>query len=583
MNSSVNYQDFSVINSCVKTIANDLKEKYKKKVDSGASFIFFILEYFFDFQEDQVDEAISDTHCLKILGRDAGNDSGVDAIFIDEENKIVNIINCKYGTKFENINKNFPSNELEKIFSFIDNLFVKDTSDIENEVLNEKSKEIFAIQDSGQILHFNIFFISNYSCGIENKKLESFKTKISNRGIGRYITIKNIVLKDLVDKVIKPNCQINAQVKSIAGNFFEKSEGGNRALIMELYAKDIIRIVSDSEDIRNDINADLAEIRKAKIEEASFNDNVRIYLHQRTNVNKSIKQTAEDDIESANFFFYNNGITIICDDIEYQGKRDTLIKLKNIQIVNGSQTIHSLKEALDVSDNVEDVSLLCKIYQVKNNDNLKAKIAQYTNNQNPIRGRDICSVDEIQIKLEKEFEKLGFYYERKKDQYKREASKEKRLDSEKIGQILMVYNLGKPAEAKSRKSMVFGVDYSNIFNSDISAEDILYKYELYTFIEKKKRELSNAYSFLKYATYYILYFSAIYIYKNSLSLNNLILNNDSCEKIYDFAFTCVKRIVDKEREKQGDNFLENVLFKGNIPKNYISELELSTECFNLKM
>lgn len=582
MNSNVNYQDFSVINSYVKSITNDLEKKYNKKIDSGVSFISFILEYFFDFQEDQVDEAISDTSYLKILGRDAGNDSGVDAIFIDEENKIVNIINCKYGTKFENINKNFPSNELEKIYSFIDNLFVKDTSSIENEVLKEKSKEIFALQDSGQILHFNIFFISNYSCGIENQKLELFKTRISHRGLGKYVTIKDIVLKNLVDKIINPNYQINAQVKSIAGNFFEKSEGGNRALIMELYAKDIIRIVSDSEDIRNNINADLAEIRKAKIEEASFNDNVRIYLHQRTNVNKSIKRTAEDDIESANFFFYNNGITIICDDIEYQGKRDVSIILKNIQIVNGSQTIHSLKEALAVSNNVEDVSLLCKIYQVKNNDNLKAKIAQYTNNQNPIRGRDICSVDEIQIKLEKEFKKLGFYYERKKDQHKREVStKERRLDSEKIGQVLMVYNLGKPAEAKSRKNMVFGVDYSNIFNNDISAEDILYKYKLYIYIEKKKQELSNTHSFLKYATYYILYFSAIYIDNKNLSLNNL--DNDSYKRIYDFAFECVKKIVDKEREKQGDSFVEHVLFKGNIPKNYISELKLDTKCFNLKI
>lgn len=147
----------------------------------------------------------------------------------------------------------------------------------------------------------------------------------------------------------------------------------------------------------------------------------------------------------------------------------------------------------------------------------------------------------------------------------------------------MVYNLGKPAEAKSRKSMVFGVDYSNIFNNDISAEDILYKYELYIYIEKKKRELSNTHSFLKYATYYILYFSAIYIHKNNLSLNNLRLDNDSYKRIYDFAFECVKKIVDKEREKQGDGFLENVLFKGNIPKSYISELKLDTECFNLKI
>ncbi|CAM2968651.1 AIPR family protein [Helicobacter burdigaliensis] len=411
---SPNYQNFSVVNSYVQRIANELKEKYDKEIESGISFIFFILEYFFNLQEDEAKEAITDTSCLKLLEQTSYDDNGVDAIFIDEENKVVNIVNCKYGVNFDKINKNFPSNELDKIYSFIDSLFHKDTNSIKNEVLKIKCKEIFFLQELGNILHFNIFFISNYSSGIIEHKLNIFKNKIFERGISKYITINNVSLKNLVDKIINPSYQINAQIKSIAGNFFEKSEGGNRALIMELYAKDIVRIVSNNESLRNNINATIKDIRETKIEEVAFNDNVRIYLHQRTNVNKSIKQTAEDEVESVNFFFYNNGITIICDNIEYQGRKDVSIILKNIQIVNGGQTIHSLKEALDSSDIVDDVSLLCKIYQVNNNNNLKAKIAQYTNNQNPIRGRDIRSIDDIQIKLEKEFENLGYYYERKK-------------------------------------------------------------------------------------------------------------------------------------------------------------------------
>ena len=72
--------------------------------------------------------------------------------------------------------------------------------------------------------------------------------------------------------------------------FLKKNEGRNRALIMELYAKDIIRIVSDSEILRKDVEASLIQIREGNIEEMAFDDNVRVYLHQRTNVNKSIKK-----------------------------------------------------------------------------------------------------------------------------------------------------------------------------------------------------------------------------------------------------------------------------------------------------
>lgn len=91
-------------------------------------------------------------------------------------------------------------------------------------------------------------------------------------------------------------------------------------------------------------------------------------------------------------------------------------------------------------------------------------------------------------KLE-EFKLLGYHYERKKNQYK-DQPKEKRLDSEKIGQLLFAYN-GKPAEAKNKKSLIFDSEYSNIFNSEIDAKDILKKYNLYLLKIKKENRKRN--------------------------------------------------------------------------------------------
>ncbi|BAM12272.1 hypothetical protein HCN_1041 [Helicobacter cinaedi PAGU611] len=90
---------------------------------------------------------------------------------------------------------------------------------------------------------------------------------------------------------------------------------------------------------------------------------------------------------------------------------------------------------LSQNDNIENVSVLYKIYQT-NSKRLKAKISEFTNNQNPVKWRDIRSIDELQIKLENEFRILGYYYERKKNQYKN-YPKKKRIDSEKIGQVLL--------------------------------------------------------------------------------------------------------------------------------------------------
>lgn len=562
-----NYQDFQLIKTAVKKAMEDYGERYNFLNDAGMAFSWFVLEYIFNLQEDEIDEAITDTSYLKKQNRDSDGDSGIDAVIIDTEKNAVNLINFKYTEKFEKSkNNNFPSSELDKILIFLENLFNKETTGI-NKTLREKCQEIFNIQENGHRLQFHVFCISNYFNDIQVDKIDSFNKNLNQRKIIKDVSINCLQVDDLIGRIVNTDSSINVRIKSIGDNFFEKSEGGNRALIMELYAKDIVRMVSDDEGLRNDLQADLNKIREAKINEKAFNDNVRIYLHQRTNVNKSIKKTAIDEDGSSNFFFYNNGITITCDTIEYQGKREIPITLRNIQVVNGGQTIHSLKEALNESNNIENVSLLCKIYQTNDKD-LKARIAEFTNNQNPVKGRDIRSIDSIQIKLEKEFELLGYYYERKKNQHK-DKDKFKRIDSEKIGQILLAYS-GKPAEAKNKKSLIFDSEYDNIFNNEINASEILKKYNLYLFIEEKKRELEEKKYFLKYATYYLIYMCTI-IAKNR---QYNIANQEHIEIIYEIALKKLEHIVEKEKLKQGERFLEYVLFKGNVPKNYFEKLGL---------
>ena len=107
------------------------------------------------------------------------------------------------------------------------------------------------------------------------------------------------------------------------------------------------------------------------------------------------------------------------------------IELENIQIVNGSQTIHSLYEAfLKDASKFEYIELLCRIYETKNSA-LSTSIAEYTNSQNPVKSRDVRSIDYIQQKLEQELLVKGLYYERKKNQYDKKA-KNLRLDAEKV-------------------------------------------------------------------------------------------------------------------------------------------------------
>jgi hypothetical protein len=562
------FQDYKLIETSVNKFISDYGEKYKF-TEPSIGFLFFILEKMFNLQEDEAYNAITDTIFITRQNNykksDFPHDKGIDSILIDEEDKTVHLMNFKYyQSGYEKIkNKKFESGEIPKIKSILKDIFEKNIPDNANPILKEKLREIFILQDKGIRFKFKIYFISNiYSEFTEDEESEfknSLKIDYNDDVKYEYLLIQNIVAK-LTEKQEK----LNAKFKINGKNFFEKSEYGHRALIVEMYAKDLIRIILNDDELRNNIETEDSELKECSINENAFEDNVRVYLKQRSNINKNIKNTALDEDESDKFFFYNNGVTITCENFEYQGKNNALVSLFGIQVVNGSQTIHSLKEAFDENeDNFDDISLLCRIYETKNSE-FKSKIAEYTNNQNPVNNRDVRSIDIIQIKLEKELNIKGYFYERKRSQYENE-SKELRIDSEKFGQAFLSFYLEMPAEAKNKKSVIFSTKYNEIFNDNLTSDIVLEVFKLYKDIEDKKLQLKGVKTFLAHSTYYIMYF--IYLL-NRISNKNILIDH------YDKAVEKIEYIREKEKEKLSDDFSDGVLFRGNNPKKYLSELGL---------
>jgi len=267
--------------------------------------------------------------------------------------------------------------------------------------------------------------------------------------------------------------------------------------------------------------------------------------------------------ETNKFFFFNNGVTITCERLLYQGKNAPLIELSGVQVVNGSQTIHSLKDAFDEnSEHFDEISLLCRIYET-NDFEFKSKIAEYTNNQNPVNNRDVRSIDIVQIKLQEALLLKGFFYERKRNQFESEQ-KDLRIDSEKFGQSFLAYKLNKPAEAKNKKGTVFSIEYNNIFNESITPDIVLEVFNLYNSVEGKKLALKSEKPFLAHATYYIMYF---------ISLLNKVSKKKNLISHYDNAVMYLEHIRTQEKDKLGDDYLDGVFFKSNAPKKYLSEIE----------
>ena len=503
-------QDFSL----VRASTDRFKEDFQLK-DASSAFCFFCLNLLLNLQDDEIRDSLTDNNYLRRESGEgnAGHDRGIDAIFIDQSDTKakIHLFNFKYVENFSKTDNHFPSSEIDKIVGFLNDLMARDENMHEtiNQALFMKVKEIWEIFESSNP-DFVLHIAANSYQGFENSEKLRFERAIERHSNFR---IEYNLMEQIVESITRKGKQsVDGKLKAIDKNFFEKSDGDIRALIVNVDAKDLIRVVLSNEEIRQQVDSpDSEQIKASEITEDAFEDNVRMYMKQRSKINRSIKKTALSD-DHHRFFYYNNGITITCDSFEYtKTMRAPVIELKNIQVVNGSQTIHALFEAFaENPQKFEHIDILCRIYETHNSA-LSTSIAEYTNSQNPVKSRDIRSIDPVQQKLEQEFLVMNLYYERKKGQYLGQA-KATRLDAEKTGQVLMAFFNKMPSEAKNQKKLIFAEKYDEVFNDDINADKVLLAYKLFENIEDKKSSVREAVlsesdkvedPFLLYASYYI--------------------------------------------------------------------------------
>lgn len=550
-----NIQDFSLINTNVKKYMSELNLE-----DASNAFYYFVLRLILELQDDEIDDSITDNFYLTKKGKSGGHDRGIDAIYIDDASTppIIHLFNCKYAETFPKTAGNYPAGEIDKIANFLNALMLQDDGlkDSVNPILSSKVQEIWNLFQNVNP-HFSIHICSNFQKGFEKNEKTRFEREINRHS---NFEIHYHFIDELVKRITKRGKQkVNAKLKPSSKELIEKSDGDVRALIIDVDAKDLIRIVLDNRDLREspELN-NYEEMKKYSILEDAFEDNVRIYLKQKTKINTNIKRTALSD-ERQHFFYFNNGITITCDRFEYpKTMRPPMIVLENIQVVNGSQTVHALYEAfLDDSSKFDYINILCRVYEIKNSV-LSTRIAEYTNSQNPVQGRDIRSIDFTQQKIEQELLVKNFFYERKKGQYS-EQPKDSRLDAEKVGQVLMSFYNAMPAEAKNNKKLIFGEKYDEVFDDTIDADKILLAYQLFEKIEREKKLAKQEIvglsakkfkqeSFILYASYYLLYALNLLAQKQSIALT--FSNLSLIWSLYPKAVKILREF--SETEQKGD-------------------------------
>ena len=156
-----------------------------------------------------------------------------------------------------------------------------------------------------------------------------------------------------------------------------------------------------------------------------FDSNVRAYLGKNL-VNADISETLMADV-GPNFWWLNNGVTILATSASLVGK---MLKLRDIQIVNGLQTTESIYRHFAHSSikESEERSLLVKVI-VSQDESVRDQVIRATNNQSAVEPAALHATDRIQRNIEDILLRNDWYYERRTNYYRNEGRPEARIIS----------------------------------------------------------------------------------------------------------------------------------------------------------
>ncbi|MDF7640550.1 AIPR family protein [Bifidobacterium sp. ESL0784] len=538
--------DFQLIDHSVDQYMHNDDLAESLSANPSLAFIGLFLNKRFDLDSAVIDDSIVD----------GTNDCGIDAIYIDEDSgnrPIVNIIQSKYYRSEEKYNRALEAGALDKMHMAIDELILgnpkKEKYKNINEDLKNKLEDIRGLEK--ETPRYHIIFISNsFPPNVKSKEhFEAFLESYNHDQ--QYFDTEYDQLVEIAELLAPKQEKIIDANLHLIGKYMDFSNGMTNVLVGRIEG------------------TELAKLRE-QAGVALFDKNVRGYLTQKNDVNKDIIQSATGE-DAYQFFVLNNGITIVCSDMEYIPKKESIeVNVSNLQIVNGGQTTNSLYEAYKEGKLSDEVDVLIRIIKTSD-DNLLGKITKATNSQTTVCARDLHSNDSIQKKIEADLKTKGYFYEARTNKYNDEPWN-KRIDAVKAAQSYYAYALQKPADAKNKKRFLFGTLYPEVFNDSLNTDTFLNAYLIWRQVHTLSRSLKEEYSFASYAEYHIV---ALLGQMDILDPSD----RDLIEKKTRLILEATDTVVQERIKEEGDSYSHRAFF---INPSTIGKLTTAVEQLELQ-
>lgn len=391
---------------------------------------------------------------------DGANDKQIDAVYINNQDSIIYIIQGKFMSG-EYIDAE-PVREVLSSWILVQDL--NQLQDAANSKLKVKINEISAALDDDYEICFELITTAKLTDQAQ-MDADAFSKKLSDSEEmnANFVVVDNEMLKFKYDEALnKTNNYINFTFQLESGKYLEVELNGTRAVLAAIPLKDCVNIPG---------------IKDGRL----FRKNVRQSLGNSNKVNKGIAKTIKK--EPGDFFFYHNGITAICSKIDIQNGQLTV---KDLNIVNGCQslsTIISCGEAAKKSYGY----ILFKFYEMANSEKAD-KITNSTNSQSAVKARDLRSNDKIVLSIKKNYEQTypnGYMVTKRGenvDTTRYDAGHIIQLTD--LGKELIAWHSQRPILSYS-ETKIFDIYFNQLFKKDYPAEDVQALHELHSAIMSK--------------------------------------------------------------------------------------------------
>lgn len=356
---------------------NGESEEDKAKKQVSRAFNAFVIQKHFDASAQDAAISVIDNY----------NDNGIDAIYYDEKEKCLALVQGKLHER-----QDFGQEEAQDFEAGV-NLFLKQQFSTFNQNLQDRLRNIEQYLDECNDIKLIVACTGNQISHHAKTRLNNFAADVDREDERLSSSIEYVEASKISEWLLAEQNipQVDAKLK------IEKSQKttNERMMVHGIVAlKDLV-------DLHNDHD------------KALYEKNVRYFLgSRRSSVNSAIKKTLET--QSHNFLYLNNGVTALCDKLNPKNpnSRSHTHEAIGLSVVNGAQTIASAAEFVQQNPTI-DISLakvMFTLIHAPNAGEFHKEVTKARNFQNPVHIANFISLDERQESLRKSLKLHGYNY-----------------------------------------------------------------------------------------------------------------------------------------------------------------------------